>query len=395
MPRTSNIRPLLAGGAVGMACCALALAAAAKGNRTAACSTPIITSAHMDQPKAGANPHPMFAVMAGSKTYALYVTYDGGPATATYRVLTKFLSTSSPPNYGEVLMTITSHRFHTGEHYQIGLKVANQCGETASRTLTGVVPEKTAPWLEYVALGDSYSSGEGNPPFSRGDCHLSLLSWPYTVGNDYPNGQIQLTTNLACSGAHTDALFHPFHGQPSELDQLKVWRADILTITIGGNDVGFGKVLLNCFLLDCVHDGRMAKADADIRKLRSRLVYVFGRLKKSETAARIYVVGYPRIFPSSQWQALNCGWLEPEERKALNDATVLLDQVERSAAQAVGVNYISTLNALNNHELCTIDSWLVPIASKANLFGQPRSADGHPTLLGQEAIAAIVLEHIL
>jgi hypothetical protein len=60
----------------------------------------------------------------------------------------------------------------------------------------------------------------------------------------------------------------------------------------------------------------------------------------------------------------------------------------RAAAEA-DVTYISTLEALKGHELCTRDSWVHPITS-FDLNSQTFVYQGHPTGVGQVAMEKVV-----
>ena len=111
------------------------------------------------------------------------------------------------------------------------------------------------PTLRYVALGDSYSSGEGNPPFDAGTdvasgpnqdrCRRSRVAFPH---------QLHVRANLvlvhrACSGAvgadvTTTSKYPPEPPQVSWVDA----STNLVTITIGGNEAGFGTVLVSCLL---------------------------------------------------------------------------------------------------------------------------------------------------
>ena len=102
----------------------------------------------------------------------------------------------------------------------------------------------------YVALGDSFSSGEGafsygtvlgvpwqNPQNAESvQCHRSRDSYPYYVAtlmlwND--------PKSVACTGATTDDLWDT---------QLNAVNSDarVVTLTIGGNDAAFGPVVSDC-----------------------------------------------------------------------------------------------------------------------------------------------------
>lgn len=105
----------------------------------------------------------------------------------------------------------------------------------------------------YVALGDSFSSGEGNPPFQPdsndpltfNDCHRSDVAYGPRLDLGKKLGPMIFK---ACSGAVTNDFFAANHANPNEPDQTS-WLTDqtrTVTLTIGGNDAGFPNVLQHC-----------------------------------------------------------------------------------------------------------------------------------------------------
>jgi hypothetical protein len=157
-----------------------------------------------------------------------------------------------------------------------------------------------------------------------------------------------------------------------------------VTITIGGNDVGFGSVLGTCFVSDC-RAAVAASAVAMLTVLPGRLVTTYQAVEEAAPGARLVVVGYPRLFPARRSDVTGCGWLTNAERRALNRAADLLDAVIAVQAWSVGATYVDVSRTLQGHELCTKDSWLVPL---------PAFGAAHPTEMGQDAIAAAVADRL-
>src|SRR5207248_1389468 len=115
----------------------------------------------------------------------------------------------------------------------------------------------------HSALGDSYSSGEGASSFDPGTgspsdtlgppdlspnhCHRSSTAWAYGV--DAAKG---FNTRLdACSGA----LIEDFYGynpdntdEVPQLDNVSSVTTRLVTLTVGGNNMGFGDVLTSCIV---------------------------------------------------------------------------------------------------------------------------------------------------
>jgi lysophospholipase L1-like esterase len=238
-----------------------------------------------------------------------------------------------------------------------------------------------------AALGDSYSSGEANPPFdpSAPECDRSAVAWPLLAAAVLG----RVGTNLACSGAQTKDVVSPYKGQPAQVDALTALRPrpGIVTITIGGNDAGFGTVLSACVLTDCVETGVVKTAVVTIvTVLPDRLVDTYRAVEKASPRAKLVVVGYPRLLPRRQAAVTGCPWLTNRERKALNASTDLLNLEIRLAAWRAGARYVDVKTALAGHELCTKDSWVFPIG-----VGAAPQYWAHPILPGQQAIAARVV----
>jgi lysophospholipase L1-like esterase len=117
----------------------------------------------------------------------------------------------------------------------------------------------------YVALGDSYASGEGateetfDPrttmpdPQHRGatiGCHRSTTAWSSDVADRAAEHGLTDPRFVACSGATIDDLYSPNtqwqsagEYEPAQLDSVTAQTTGLVTLSIGGNDVGFEKVL--------------------------------------------------------------------------------------------------------------------------------------------------------
>jgi hypothetical protein len=118
----------------------------------------------------------------------------------------------------------------------------------------------------YTALGDSYSSGEGTRDFpwsqSQGtQCDTGPLAWPVQMADAQnssgANGKLTIGPKslIACQGEVMADLPDTRAGEAeSELDQLFHFFVehhappDLVTLTIGGNDVDFSGILTDCFL---------------------------------------------------------------------------------------------------------------------------------------------------
>ena len=111
---------------------------------------------------------------------------------------------------------------------------------------------------QYVALGDSYASGEGLQsnaatyiaPSNNDGCHRSPTAYPVLVATslNLDLGQFETYGSggfAACSGATTKDLLRGENGEPAQLSALSP-ATRWVTVTDGGNDLHFANVLLAC-----------------------------------------------------------------------------------------------------------------------------------------------------
>jgi len=251
--------------------------------------------------------------------------------------------------------------------------------------------------VSYAALGDSYSSGEGAGDYDAklAHCHRSANAWPRLVASDLPHLiTMRYGALIACSGATSMAFDGDVEGQPDQVALLRDLSPapGLLTITMGGNDIGFPNILQNCVLTlgGCIADGRLARAENDIEHEGRTLVADYRLLQAAGKGATILVVGYPRLFPQDQGDVVaSCAaWLSDDVRASLNQLDADLNAVIHTAAVKAGLRFADVTGALNQHEGCTAHSWLYPIVRP---FQQQ---SGHPTKPGQQAIAAIVRAYL-
>jgi lysophospholipase L1-like esterase len=243
----------------------------------------------------------------------------------------------------------------------------------------------------YAVLGDSYSSGEANPPFespNTGCGRSSRGAWTELMARSL---QIRIRVFAACSGATASALMQPFKSKPPQLNVLTRLRPAprLVTVTLGGNDLGFTDVLTSCFISTC--STALADVEGSLAGgFGTHMTAAYRSIRRAVTGARIVVVGYPQIMAKNPITALlHCPWLkDPADPILLRKVTGQINGVLARAASAAGVDYVSTLHALSGHELCTGDSWIKAVGPSG---GDSR---GHPLARGQAALAAVVRRYV-
>jgi lysophospholipase L1-like esterase len=213
---------------------------------------------------------------------------------------------------------------------------------------SAAVPAATKPAVRYVALGDSYSSGLGAGDYSGGSCERSAKAYPtlWAAAHDPVT-----FVSRACSNATTSSVIS---------GQLSALRASttLVTLTIGGNDVGFVHVMTTCVLLPtsfCV--SAIKEAEAKIRSgLPGELNGVLAAISARAPDARVVVLGYPVPYDLSR--SSSCLGLSTTDRIDLNQAANQLDGQIQAAARRHGDVFADVRAAFAGHEICDSRRWL-------------------------------------
>jgi lysophospholipase L1-like esterase len=262
----------------------------------------------------------------------------------------------------------------------------------------------------YVSLGDSYSSGEGLRPFSttRPFCHRSLHS-AYSVRLLAAIHPTPATDFVACSGAVTSDIFG---GSRQQVDGRVHPEVGLVTITIGGNDVGFGDAVLDCFKTACLDAPfRALASDTTLPPpqalrtwapkalvvLKGRLDALYARLRTEYPAARIVVLGYPHLFPrgAATWVPNDCASVlrrvSRSEREWIDNRTDDLNNLIYAEAVQHGLEFVSPADAWLGHEPCgTRGEYTNAVKPVLNYANPIDGGTFHPTVAGQHQFAALV-----
>lgn len=250
---------------------------------------------------------------------------------------------------------------------------------------------------EYVALGDSYVAGplipvpRGNPP----GCLRSNRNYPSLVR---PTLGLAEFTDVSCSGATTDDITAPqdtFFGgtAPPQIDAVDGGTA-VVTLGIGGNDIGFTDIVINCvrvaFLQPPCRDdyvrGGQDELSARIAATAPKVDRVVDVIRERAPQADIHVVGYPAILPDSGRGCYPVVPILAEDVAYLRGKNRELNAMLSQVAAANGVSFIDLYRPSIGHDLCQIPGvkWiegLVPTAPAAPV---------HPNALGMQGAANTV-----
>lgn len=215
---------------------------------------------------------------------------------------------------------------------------------------TAIGPANASGPISYVALGDSYSSGDGAGNYTGGSCLESANAYPVLWHNSHGGG----FTNVTCAGATTSDVLS------SQLGGLSA-STSLVTITIGGNDVGFANVMITCVLSStstCVKAVQNAESQAQ-STLPGALDNTFAAIKSHAPNARVVVMGYPEFYDLSK--SSTCIGLSTTDRTYLNQGADVLDGVISTAAAKYGDAYVNVNPYFAGHQICDSHSYLISV----------------------------------
>ena len=253
----------------------------------------------------------------------------------------------------------------------------------------------------YVALGDSYTAGPVIP-VQRIDpigCERSTNNYPALLARTL---QIRDYTDVSCSGAKTINMTAPQSvpllgvNQP-QFDALRP-DTDLVTLTIGGNDIGFAEIIFTCARASatdplgnpCQREATTGGGDFYAQRVAEaapKVAQVLDGIRARSPHATVLLVGYLRILPP----AVGCFPVFPIARgdvpyldgleQQLN--TMLADQALR-----YGAEFVDSYRRSLGHDACQLPlvKWVegtVPTSPAAPV---------HPNALGMQQVAAFALE---
>ncbi|HJQ47411.1 MAG TPA: SGNH/GDSL hydrolase family protein [Amycolatopsis sp.] len=235
----------------------------------------------------------------------------------------------------------------------------------AALTTLGLTTAAEAATVNYVALGDSYSSGVGAGSYlDSSSCKRSANAYPYL----YKKKTGASLSFRACSGAKTGDV------TSSQVAALGS-GTDLVSITVGGNDAGFSGVMEDCILEG--DSGCKTAVDNAVSyvhtTLPGRLASVYSTIRSKAPNAEVVVLGYPHIYKIGGSCSVG---LSDTSRGYLNSGADALDTVIEKEATNAGFAFADVRSAFTGHEICSGSPWLHSVT-------WPVDESYHPTATGQ------------
>jgi lysophospholipase L1-like esterase len=244
----------------------------------------------------------------------------------------------------------------------------------------------------YVSLGDSYTAGplipNQVPPYG---CLKSDRNFPRLAA---PALGLALT-DISCSGAETEDMTAP---QEVEFDgpnppQFTALAADtrVVSITIGGNDIGFSEIAESCiaanpFATPCqdrYNAGGVDTIAERIAETAPKVRAVLRGIRQRSPEAEVYVLNYAAIFPETGfgcWPQMPIGFGDVPYLRAKQQQ---LNAMIAKQAARTGTTLVDWYAASIGHDACKdpLTRWVEPLAPV-----NP-AAPIHPNLAGMEGAA--------
>jgi lysophospholipase L1-like esterase len=307
---------------------------------------------------------------------------------------------------------------------------------TANNPIHPSDPVTAATKGGYVAMGDSYSSGEGATEQYLGTsgntgCHRAAGAYSQALQRDFTfrDG----SNFVACSGATTDGVLNGWHGEGSQIGALSP-RTTLVTLSVGGNDVHFADVMTNCVLDTHFSPGDLwpgsapqpDRCQAQRAQIENNINALFGgdpskyeqfleAIHQRAPNARILVVGYPHLFPTPPEKGYTT--ITKGDQEFLNR---MADELNRRIMQAINaadqkfygngqqkmgsVEYVDNSDGLKGHEITSQDPWVNGInmciglglstsnqnCKAGKLLPSAETGTFHPTADGQKSFERAV-----
>jgi lysophospholipase L1-like esterase len=243
-----------------------------------------------------------------------------------------------------------------------------------------------APARTYAAIGDSYASGIGTDAAEDDGCRRSPTSYFGLLRGSLKQG---ITTSddrfQACSG---DTSHDIRENQMDALDRT----TRVVTLSAGGNDFDFPKVVEACVKYDALDNKGCDDAvdehvsDGDVARVRRDLGRLYAAVRRAAPNAQVYVLGYPELIDPDDVDG--CYSLGDDDGELLHDtATTFNRTIRRAIGKRRGFRFVGLAEAFRDHPACK-DGGTPWINGVVSLEAPERDESFHPNDAGHQGIAA-------
>jgi lysophospholipase L1-like esterase len=247
----------------------------------------------------------------------------------------------------------------------------------------------------YVALGDSYTAGPFVPDQILGaaGCLRSDRNYPHLLASAIRPSALR---DASCSGATISKLTRS-QGVIGGTNAPQFSRlspdTSLVTLQIGGNDVGFSDILLRCASLlpfgsPCKNHYVRSGVDRianTINATAPRIASAIEGIRSRAPRARVFVLGYPAILPDSGrgcWPVMPFAWDDVPYLRAR--ARQLNDMIAWQATSHHAA-YVDVYTPSIGRDACArpANRWIEPLAP------DHLAAPVHPNASGMKGMAIV------
>lgn len=299
---------------------------------------------------------------ARSSRFGRALTHATDPVLRTASPETAAASTAPSPAR-RVLTIITTLLLTAG--LALGAAAPASAGNSGKGPGGGGKPSTS---VTYAALGDSYAAGQGAGSYLNTTCYVSSKGYPALIDADR---KITLVARPACSGSSTAEVMS------QQIPQVPTDTARV-TLTVSGNDVGFGNVMQNCFVLVSASACTAAIAGGDAMvadgTVASRVAATVDAIQARAPGAKVIVTGYPRLFEPTVTRAY---------AQQINNSTVALNVAIRAGVQSAGGVFVDVEGAFAGHGIGSSSPWINDWSWLNTSAGFHPNASGYSAYLAQ------------
>ncbi|GAA2709169.1 MULTISPECIES: SGNH/GDSL hydrolase family protein [Streptomyces] len=285
----------------------------------------------------------------------------------------------------------------------LGTAAALAAGFLTPATATAA-PGPGARSARYVALGDSFTSGPSIPTQVNVTCGRSNANYPSLLKEWLG---ITRFTDASCGGAVTQDMWRSQPGRPGTTPQLDAIDSSttLVTLGIGGNDIGFGEVIFRCSHAwpkpvptdnPCQRYFTGSGTDAleeRIEQTAPKVADILKGIHQRAPHARIAVVGYPAVIGDDIAGCRTSLRIADGDIPYLRGVIRHLNAMLRRQAVAHDALYVNTNATTADHDACR------PFEDRyvEGLYTRPErpAIPVHPNADGERAMALAVVKTLI
>lgn len=245
-----------------------------------------------------------------------------------------------------------------------------------------------APGDTYVAMGSSFAAGPGvstYPEDPAAPCYRSADNYARQLAK----ARGLALTDVSCSGATTAHLLGPRDAIPPQIEALTA-DTRLVTITIGGNDIGYVARLGSASCAGLARETGSAEpcrplppapAEADYAELQTRMASVAAEVRRRSPQARLVFVDYLTVLPPDG--ACAATPLDPAQAALVREMARRLAAITAEVAREAGAEVLKASDLSGRHSACATEPWMTGYSRP----GAPVAVPYHPNLAGMTAVA--------